>query len=178
MAGRPLFPRLPGELGTLWVLAAFGALAAAALAAPPSASPSTVLATPAPATRAPTGTVLRLARCLAPAAAVLAIGCSTYVGARTYPSFAMFSNLRVEGGRSNHWVAPLRASSRGPFAPCCHSRGGLMGLQPIDPGARGKVATRCADASPHVARAHSLCGTQARGVLLSACRRRTARSTR
>ena len=41
---------------------------------------------------------------LLPGAFLFAVSASTYVGARTYPSFAMFSNLRVEGGSSNHWV--------------------------------------------------------------------------
>ena len=40
----------------------------------------------------------------APAAFVLTASASQYVGARTYPSFAMFSNLRVEAGASNHWA--------------------------------------------------------------------------
>ena len=41
---------------------------------------------------------------MAPAAFIFLVSASTYVGVRTYPSFAMFSNLRVEGGASNHWV--------------------------------------------------------------------------
>ena len=41
---------------------------------------------------------------LLPGAFLFAVSASTYLGARTYPSFAMFSNLRVEGGSSNHWV--------------------------------------------------------------------------
>ena len=42
---------------------------------------------------------------LAPAAAIAAIGSAPYLGVRTHPSFAMFSNLRVEGnGTSNHWL--------------------------------------------------------------------------
>ena len=28
-----------------------------------------------------------------------------YLGVRTYPAFAMFSNLAIEGGRTNHWIA-------------------------------------------------------------------------
>ena len=43
----------------------------------------------------------------APAAFVLTASASQYVGARTYPSFAMFSNLRVEAGASNHWARRL-----------------------------------------------------------------------
>ncbi|GAB5372327.1 hypothetical protein AAMO2058_001655900 [Amorphochlora amoebiformis] len=36
---------------------------------------------------------------------VLAIGLMPYVALRTYPAFAMFSNLRIEA-RSNHWFIP------------------------------------------------------------------------
>lgn len=47
---------------------------------------------------------------LLPAIFVFIVSASTFLGVRTYPSFAMFSNLLLEGGASNHWVvrAPLR----------------------------------------------------------------------
>jgi hypothetical protein len=47
---------------------------------------------------------------LLPALFIFAVSASTYLGVRTYPSFAMFSNLLLEGGASNHWVvtSPLR----------------------------------------------------------------------
>jgi hypothetical protein len=36
---------------------------------------------------------------------VATVSAAPYLGARTYPAFAMFSNLRVEGGgETNHWV--------------------------------------------------------------------------
>ena len=42
---------------------------------------------------------------LAPAASLAAIGATPYLGVRTHPALAMFSNLRVEAGQhaSNHW---------------------------------------------------------------------------
>ena len=40
-----------------------------------------------------------------PAFFVLVVSAAPYFGTRTYPAFAMFSNLRVEGGgETNHWV--------------------------------------------------------------------------
>lgn len=36
--------------------------------------------------------------------ALLVVGLGPYIGTRTYPAFAMFSNLRVEGGAPNHIV--------------------------------------------------------------------------
>jgi hypothetical protein len=40
-----------------------------------------------------------------PAFFVLVVSAAPYFGYRTYPAFAMFSNLRVEGGGlTNHWV--------------------------------------------------------------------------
>jgi len=40
---------------------------------------------------------------------VLFHGFSPYLGLRTVPAFSMFSNLRTEGGLSNHWFMPDRA---------------------------------------------------------------------
>ena len=37
------------------------------------------------------------------AALLVLVSCLPYVGLRTHPAFVMFSNLRIEGGRSNHW---------------------------------------------------------------------------
>jgi hypothetical protein len=36
-------------------------------------------------------------------------GFSPYLGLRTVPAFSMFSNLRTEGGLTNHWFMPPRA---------------------------------------------------------------------
>jgi len=36
-------------------------------------------------------------------------GMSPYLGLRTVPAFSMFSNLRTEGGLTNHWFMPSRA---------------------------------------------------------------------
>jgi hypothetical protein len=36
-------------------------------------------------------------------------GFSPYLGLRTVPAFSMFSNLRTEGGLTNHWFMPDRA---------------------------------------------------------------------
>jgi hypothetical protein len=42
-------------------------------------------------------------------ALVLFHGMSPYLGLRTVPAFSMFSNLRTEGGLTNHWFMPSRA---------------------------------------------------------------------
>jgi hypothetical protein len=42
-------------------------------------------------------------------ALVLFHGLSPYLGLRTVPAFSMFSNLRTEGGLTNHWFMPSRA---------------------------------------------------------------------
>ena len=41
---------------------------------------------------------------LLPAVMLLAVGVAPYIGIRTHPALAMFSNLRIEGGASNHWL--------------------------------------------------------------------------
>ena len=46
---------------------------------------------------------------LVPAAMVLAIGLSPYVGLRTENSLSMYSNLRTESDRGNHWFVPQGA---------------------------------------------------------------------
>ena len=47
----------------------------------------------------------KLLRRALPALFVATVSAAPYLGARTYPAFAMFSNLRVEGGGvTNHWV--------------------------------------------------------------------------
>jgi hypothetical protein len=40
---------------------------------------------------------------------VLFHGFAPYLGLRTVPAFSMFSNLRTEGGLTNHWFMPSRA---------------------------------------------------------------------
>ena len=40
---------------------------------------------------------------------VLFHGFTPYLGLRTVPAFSMFSNLRTEGGLTNHWFMPSRA---------------------------------------------------------------------
>ncbi len=42
-------------------------------------------------------------------ALVLFHGFTPYLGLRTVPAFSMFSNLRTEGGLTNHWFMPNRA---------------------------------------------------------------------
>lgn len=57
------------------------------------------------------------ARLLRPARPVLLVfplalvvnGLSPYLGLKTQTSFTMFSNLRTEAGRSNHWIVPAGA---------------------------------------------------------------------
>lgn len=116
-------PYFAWELGALWVCCAFGALTYAALF---RALPSDGTRTHGEGTRdadsdSDSGTRTRTRagrtktqtrgqklvgalKVSAPAAFIFFVSASTYVGVRTYPSFAMFSNLRVEGGASNHWV--------------------------------------------------------------------------
>uniref|UniRef100_A0A7S1N7W4 Uncharacterized protein n=1 Tax=Eutreptiella gymnastica TaxID=73025 RepID=A0A7S1N7W4_9EUGL len=43
-------------------------------------------------------------------AGILALGCLPFLGLRTHPNFAMFSNLRVEGCVSNHLFMPQWAA--------------------------------------------------------------------
>ena len=122
------------ELGVLWALAAFGALVAAAAAAAAAgggtAGGGTAGGGTAGGGTAAGGTTaapqagqqlvargardggVRTALALLPAALIMLVSSCTYLGIRTYPSFAMFSNLAVEGGASNHWlVGPPRAGS-------------------------------------------------------------------
>ena len=55
--------------------------------------------------REPTFVMNHLIRRALPALFVATVSAAPYLGARTYPAFAMFSNLRVEGGgETNHWV--------------------------------------------------------------------------
>ncbi|KAH8049702.1 hypothetical protein JL722_11768 [Aureococcus anophagefferens] len=79
-------PYCSWDLGLAWCGGAFALLAVAAAREPKAA----------PAAR-------RRGAPLA-ALAVLGLGALPYVGLRTHPCFAMFSNLRVEGGASNHWL--------------------------------------------------------------------------
>jgi len=78
--------------GILWVLCAFGALVLVALFSP----------TPPP--RAVTPIHFSPLLIFAPAVAIGAVGGAPYVGVRTHPAFAMFSNLQLEGGHTNHWL--------------------------------------------------------------------------
>ena len=79
-------PYCSWDLGLAWCGGAFALLAVAAAREPKAA----------PAAR-------RRGAPLA-ALAVLCLGALPYLGLRTHPCFAMFSNLRVEGGASNHWL--------------------------------------------------------------------------
>ncbi|KAL1528897.1 hypothetical protein AB1Y20_010219 [Prymnesium parvum] len=88
-------PYFSWELGILWLLVAFGAMTAAAVLAP--------IVPAAPSSQPPIGK-LRRAMAVAPSMCILAISSTTYLGVRNHPSFAMFSNLVVEGGVSNHWL--------------------------------------------------------------------------
>ena len=105
------------EIGASWVVVVFAALAAVAASPPDDPDPDDDDAAPASAhgrsDRPDTPRARRPPRraaeklhipALLPGAFLLAVSASTYLGARTYPSFAMFSNLRMEGGSSNHWV--------------------------------------------------------------------------
>jgi hypothetical protein len=97
------------ELGALWVICAFGALTYAAVAVMGGDSGGSPMRGDEASLRGLRRGVA--ARVLAPAVFIFAVSASTYIGVRTYPSFAMFSNLRVEGGASNHWVFKSSESS-------------------------------------------------------------------
>lgn len=108
-------PYFAWELGALWVCCAFGALTYAALFRGTSdvtrvegggadSDSGTRTRTRAGREEIRGGGVVGALRVSAPAAFIFFVSASTYLGVRTYPSFAMFSNLRVEGGASNHWV--------------------------------------------------------------------------
>ena len=97
-------PYCSWDLGLAWCLAAFGLLLRRAVhdrgkpSAPPGGQPRRAPAPPGGA---------RVA-----AAVVVAVGAAPYVGLRTHPAFAMFSNLRLEGGASNHWLFTPRILRR------------------------------------------------------------------
>jgi len=98
------------ELGALWVICAFGALTYAAVAVMGGDSGGSPMRGDEASLRGLRRGVAGI-RVLAPAVFIFAVSASTYIGVRTYPSFAMFSNLRVEGGASNHWVFTSSAPS-------------------------------------------------------------------
>jgi hypothetical protein len=121
-------PYFSWELGSLWVVLAFSGLSLAALLAP--AASEHVATVQGPVTgptdqRAPYGVrstrlphrvgnrmgARRRLLTLLPAVTLLAVGVAPYIGIRTHPALAMFSNLRIEGGASNHWGrAPRHAT--------------------------------------------------------------------
>ena len=95
------------RVGATWTVAAFGAVAYVAgrgvvfdvsdesLPRPDGREPGDDSSAPLSATR----------KKYLPAFFVLVVSAAPYFGYRTYPAFAMFSNLRVEGGGlTNHWV--------------------------------------------------------------------------
>ena len=114
-------PYFSWELGALWVLIAFGALSLAALCAPDVVSEVTAdasAAAPPPPPLPPPGISRgRLALAMLPAAFILAVGAAPYLGVRTHPAFAMFSNLRIEGGASNHWLVATPSAAHDGNAP-------------------------------------------------------------
>ena len=55
------------------------------------------------------GSIARAPLLLVFPALLLFHGFSPYLGLRTVPCFSMFSNLRTEGGLTNHWFMPSRA---------------------------------------------------------------------
>ena len=120
-------PYFSWELGCLWVVLAFSGLSLAALLAlPASEHVATVqrnVTEERPGRRSRStklpiqmgiqmgarqmgirmGARRRLLTLL-PAVMLLAVGVAPYIGIRTHPALAMFSNLRIEGGASNHWL--------------------------------------------------------------------------
>jgi hypothetical protein len=142
-------PYFAWEVGVLWCLAAFGALAAVGVLAPvhpspadapvekpagvnPSSTltstlarlpfPSSVFFSPAaptpPAGRhtpplPPPISAPRLLALLIPPFFLACLAVTPYAGIRDHPALAMFSNLEIGGGASNHWLfAPVKLSLR------------------------------------------------------------------
>eukprot|EP00965_Chrysotila_dentata_P128185 4237915-Pleurochrysis_carterae.AAC.2 len=106
-------PYLSYEFGICWIVFAFGGLAVVALAnvIPARTDKHANMHARARATDAadavgsfglPT-TRVRFAMLL-PAIALGIVGALPYLGVRTHVAFAMFSNLRIEGGQSNHFL--------------------------------------------------------------------------
>ena len=115
-------PYFAWELGALWVCCAFGALTYAALTGTSTSREGNEEEVE----EGEAGLSRRVrAKVFAPAAFIFLASASTYAGIRTYPSFAMFSNLRVEGGVSNHWVfrsKPHHPTEESPFDPIAAGR--------------------------------------------------------
>jgi hypothetical protein len=147
----PPYTLFSWELGMLWVLTTFGALVVVGVLAPATATAAANGAATAidtkpavdgnQALRATAATTmerasqpsprhathwhnLKTALTLLPAALILGISSTTYLGVRNYPSFAMFSNLRLEGGTSNHWIvaAPRWTAPPGIYSNTLYSR--------------------------------------------------------
>ena len=109
------------RVGVAWTVVAFGGVAFAARrgvvpvgardddgaaardAVPASADEHERRSAPSAGTRA--SALGRRVRLALPALFVATAAAAPYLGARTHPAFAMFSNLRVEGGgETNHWI--------------------------------------------------------------------------
>ena len=74
---------------------------------------------------------------------VLFHGFSPYLGLRTVPAFSMYSNLRTEGGLTNHWFMPSRALRVAGFQEDLVTRARRAGR---------RAAPLCAQAAAHVLR--------------------------
>jgi hypothetical protein len=99
-------PYFAWELGILWSLVVFGILAGIGLFAPRSylsgpPSSSSTADTPQK-KKTMTWKPLRLIGCLFPSFVLLAVATMPYLGIRNHPALAMFSNLDIGGGFSNH----------------------------------------------------------------------------
>ena len=149
-------PYFSWQLGVLWVFIGFSGLVATAVAAPytfkplpeeeeeeqkegwaaPEAelfaevvrAPAAPPPPPPPIATLPRPSRARVLLALLPAALLLATTSTTYLGVRTYPSFAMFSNLRIEGGSSNHWIVRpgrlwLPTATAASLFPASHAHG-------------------------------------------------------
>ena len=115
-------PYLAWELGVLWSLVAFGSIALIGIFAPfisrndtPPPSNRNAVPVPNPSQFANTGggaptissytlSPARLLLCLAPSVLLALVALTAYLGIRTHPALAMFSNLEIGGGVSNHWL--------------------------------------------------------------------------
>ena len=107
----------------LWVVITFGGLCAAALGFPtvptPVAQHQRIVPAHLPCRWAGSWRrSLTRAVPLTPAMVLALLGLAPYVGVRSHPAFAMFSNLRIEGNVPNHWLMrayndTVRARSQG-----------------------------------------------------------------
>ena len=74
--------------------------------------------------------ITMFAKIATPALIIALVSLLPYFGLRTYPAFAMFSNLRVEGGASNHFLLGGRGGAKP--SDYLHSYGADVSIQIVE----------------------------------------------